>query len=71
MSDGDYGDGPDQIPFYVPIVRTDTIVHCNRCGALVDGDVGGQAIHNVWYENLDHRIARAGNQIPTRYGSTR
>jgi hypothetical protein len=36
---------------YVPIDRKDTLVSCNRCGAVVQGDVYGQAVHNIWHDN--------------------
>jgi hypothetical protein len=40
---------------YRPIDRIDTLVRCNRCGAVVEGDVVGQSIHNIWHDNEEDR----------------
>lgn len=45
-----------KIPKYVQVERTDTLVRCNRCGAVVEGDVAGQVIHDVWHDTETRRI---------------
>lgn len=47
-----------ELPRYVPLERVDTLVRCNRCGAVVEGDVAGQAIHDIWHDNEAQRIGR-------------
>lgn len=55
----------DGLPYFVPVERTDTLVRCQRCGAVVEGDVTGQSQHHIWHENLDARVRRAW--MPPRY----
>lgn len=59
----------DGLPLYVPVERTDTLVRCQECGAVVEGDVVGQSQHNAWHRSLADQIERAGRWKPApRYG---
>ena len=73
---GDYGYGVDaddigQLPPYVPVDRTDVLVRCNRCGAVVEGDVVGTKLHDIWHADLETQIERAAHALPQVYGSRR
>lgn len=58
-------DGLDGLPPYVPVERTDTLVRCQRCGAVVEGDVVGQNQHDIWHRSLASNLRRAW--MPPRY----
>ena len=55
----------DGLPLYVPVERVDTLVRCQACGAVVEGDVVGQQQHNVWHRSLESKVRRAW--MPPRY----
>lgn len=57
-------DGRDE---FVPLDRAAHLAVCARCGAIIVGDVGGQAIHRVWHVNLERRIDQAAHALPQRY----
>jgi hypothetical protein len=44
------------LPPYSPVGRTDTLVRCNRCGSVVEGDVLGQNMHDIWHQRLDRPV---------------
>lgn len=60
--------GPDDLdllgPPYTPVERVDVLVRCNRCGAVVDGNVLGQNQHDIWHSSFDRRIEQAGRWKP-------
>jgi hypothetical protein len=57
---------------YVPIDRPDALVRCPRCGAVIEGNVAGQAMHNVWHSGLDRQIEKAARWRPAPvYGGQR
>jgi hypothetical protein len=73
MSDYGYGvdeDDIQQIPPYGRVERLDVLVRCNRCGSIIEGDVFGQSLHEVWHRTVDERIRRAATALPQVYGSS-
>lgn len=48
----------EELPHYIPLERIDILVRCNRCGSVVEGDVVGQNIHDIWHDNEAQRIGR-------------
>lgn len=57
------------LPPYVPVERTDILVRCQRCGAVVEGDVVGQNQHDIWHNGLNDKIEKAARWKPApRYG---
>lgn len=39
----------NNIPMFDQIQRVDTLVRCNVCGTVVDGDVVGTTQHLLWH----------------------
>lgn len=42
----------DGIPMFDQIQRVDTLVRCNVCGTVIDGDVVGTTQHILWHAKL-------------------
>jgi hypothetical protein len=69
----DYGygvddDGIEQIPPYGQVERLDVLVRCNHCGAIVEGDVYGQSLHDSWHRSLEARLRQAATALAQVFG---
>lgn len=49
---------------FIPLTRTDTLIECQRCGAVVSGDVTGQNLHDIWHQTFEDKIADARRWRP-------
>ena len=58
-------DGVDE---FAPLDRSANLAICARCGAIVVGDVAGQARHRVWHGVVARDIAAARTALPERFG---